>query len=103
MRRTRIEHILSALPPNSDRRADIRNRQLRAITGREQVQQPARVATRPTRSPRRRWRYHRIGCELRRYGAAMAAIGQKGLSVIVWNIRLYAGVTLRATDLAKGR
>jgi hypothetical protein len=32
MRRTRIEHILSALPPVSDRRADIRNRQLRAIS-----------------------------------------------------------------------
>src|SRR5262245_21548864 len=27
-------------------------------------------------------------------GAAMAAIGQKGLPVIVWNIRLYAGITL---------
>jgi hypothetical protein len=28
-------------------------------------------------------------------GAAMAAIGQKGLPVIVWNTRLYAGITLR--------
>ena len=27
-------------------------------------------------------------------GAAMAAIGQKGLPVIVWNIRFYAGITL---------
>jgi hypothetical protein len=27
-------------------------------------------------------------------GAAMAAIGQKGLPVIVWNTRLYAGITL---------
>src|SRR5262249_23253983 len=27
-------------------------------------------------------------------GAAMAAVGQKGLPVIVWNIRFYAGITL---------
>src|SRR5215475_1017143 len=33
MRRTRIEHILSALPPVSDGRADIRNEQLRARSG----------------------------------------------------------------------
>jgi len=34
-------------------------------------------------------------------GAAMAAIGQKGLPVIVWNIRLYAGITLRWLYLCK--
>src|SRR5262249_15760704 len=39
MRRTPIERILSALPPVSDRRADIRNRQLRAKSCREQSQQ----------------------------------------------------------------
>jgi hypothetical protein len=42
MRRTRIEHILSVTSV-SDRRADIRNRQLRAITGREQSQQNLRL------------------------------------------------------------
>src|SRR5262245_46339254 len=31
----------------------------------------------------------------------MAAIGQKGLPVIVWNIRLYAGITLRWLYLCK--
>jgi hypothetical protein len=38
LRRTHREQISSALPPDSDRLADIPDRQLRANSGREQVQ-----------------------------------------------------------------
>src|SRR5262249_24111466 len=34
-------------------------------------------------------------------GAATAAIRQKGLPIIVWNVRLYAGITLRRVYFCK--